>query len=627
MVAEESVLVILGASGDLCKRLLLPTIYNLACEGLLPERFAILGMARDAWTDAEFRERMSAGLAAFHTRTAYDASVAAALIEKLHYIPGEFDDPAAFARLKATLETLEAKLGTGGNVLLYLATTPALFGGIANQLADAGFARRPAGWSRLIVEKPFGKDLASARELNGVLLANWAENQIYRIDHYLGKETVQNLVAFRFSNALFEAVWNRKHIDHVQLTSSEAVGVEGRGGYYDKAGVLRDMIQNHLLQMISYVAMERPTSFRAEDVRDAKSRALQSVRIYSPDEVARNCVRGQYGPGKKTDGAPAVGYREEPSVAPNSITETFAALRLFIDNDRWRGVPFYIRSGKRLWKRGTELVVQFKKSSGDLFQGTAAAETLDANRLLFHVQPDQGIEFRFHAKSPGTNLALQTVNMRFDYREAFEASRGTGYEVLIHNALQGEMTLFSRNDLVEASWRIVQPIVDAWSADNAPDFPNYHAGSWGPKAASRLIEEDGFRWIEVLNRESLARIPLFASMSPVFLNKMALILKPTQASKGDAIVKKGDVGEEMYIISRGRAEATDDSGVVLKTLEEGDYFGELSLLEALPRSANVRATTHCDLFAVHKRDFDKLLADHPELSRDLRKAAMERYKK
>jgi glucose-6-phosphate 1-dehydrogenase len=272
------------------------------------------------------------------------------------------------------------------------------------------------------------------------------------------------------------------------------------------------------------------------------------------------------------------------------------------------------------------LVVQFKKSPGETFQGTPAADHLAANRLVFHVQPDQGIEVRFNAKSPGTRLALQRVNMRFDYREAFEAFRGTGYEILIYHALIGDMTLFSRNDLVEASWRIVQPILDAWSGGPAPDFPNYPAGSWGPQAASALIDEYGFRWIEILNRESLARIPLFASMTPVFLNKVAMILKPVPVAAGEVIVKKGDVGEEMYIICRGQAEATDDAGALLKKLDEGDYFGELSLLEARPRSANVRAATHCDLFSLNKSDFDKLLADHPELSRELRKAAAERYK-
>jgi glucose-6-phosphate 1-dehydrogenase len=623
--AEPCVLVILGASGDLCKRLLMPTLLNLACDGLLPDRFAVVGMARDLWSTDEFRTRMTDGLATFHTRASYDAGIGQELVAKLHYLPGEFDDPAAYARLDAYLRDLEAKLETGGNILLYLATTPALFGTIATQLAAAGFVRRPRGWSRLIVEKPFGKDLASARELNRVLLSNWSEEQIYRIDHYLGKETVQNFLAFRFSNALFEAVWNREHIDHVQLTSSEAVGVEGRGGYYDKAGVLRDMIQNHLLQMISYVAMEPPASFQAEAIRNAKVRLLESVRVFSHEEARRHCVRGQYGPGKKPDGTHAVGYREEPSVAPSSTTETFAALRLFIDNDRWRDVPFFIRSGKRLWKRGTELVVQFKKSSGEIFQGTAAARQLDANRLVFHVQPDQGIEFRFHAKSPGTRLALQKVNMRFDYKEAFEAFRGTGYEILIYNALIGEMTLFSRNDLVEASWRVVQPILDVWASDRAPDFPNYPAGSWGPIAASDLIEERGSLWVEILNRESLARIPLFASMSPVFLNKLAMILKPAQVSAGEVIVRKGDVGEEMYVIARGAAEATDETGKLLMKLDEGNYFGELSLLEARPRSANVVAVTHCDLFALHKTDFDKLLAEHPELSRDLRQAAVERY--
>ncbi|MCE9532561.1 MAG: glucose-6-phosphate dehydrogenase [Planctomycetes bacterium] len=625
-VAQPCVLAILGASGDLCKRLLMPTLYNLACDGLLPANFAIVGMSRDPSNTDEFRKRMSDALATFQTRAVYNPTIGEELVSKIHYIPGDFDDPAAYTRLEAMIRDLESRMDTGGNVLVYLATAPVMFGPIANQLAAAGFVKRPRGWTRLIVEKPFGKDLHSARDLNKVLLANWAENQIYRIDHYLGKETVQNFLAFRFSNLLFESVWNREHIDHIQLTASEAVGVEGRGGYYDKAGVLRDMIQNHLLQVISYVAMERPESFQGEAIRNAKAKLYESVRVYSPDEVRRNTVRGQYGPGKKPNGTPAVGYREEPSVPPTSITETFAALRLFIDNDRWRGVPFFIRSGKSLWKRGTELVVQFKKSPADIFKGTTAAEQLDANRLVFHIQPDQGIEFRFSAKSPGTQLSLQKVNMRFDYKESFEAFRGTGYEILIYNALLGDMTLFSRDDLVDAAWRIVQPILDVWATDTNPDFPNYPAGSWGPKAASALIEDSGFKWIEILNRESLARIPLFASTTPVFLNKLAMTLKPAQTEAGEMIVRKGEAGHEMYILCRGQAEATDEKGTVLKKLEEGDYFGELSLLDARPRAASVKAVTHCDLLALHKTEFDKLLAEHPDLARDLRKAAVERYK-
>src|SRR5262249_48077706 len=376
--------------------------------------------------------------------------------------------------------------------------------------------------------------------LNRTLLAHWSEEQIYRIDHYLGKETVQNILAFRFSNGIYEPLWNKNHVDHIQFTVSETVGVEGRGKYYDRTGVLRDMIQNHMFQMLAYLCMEPPVSFQADAIRNEKAKLLEAVRIMKPEDVPHNTVRGQYGPGKKPDGTPAPGYRQEKDVDPQSRTETFAAVKLHIDNWRWDGIPVYLRSGKSLWKRGTEIIVQFKKAPDVIFRGTPAAERLDANRLLFHIQPDQGIEFRFHAKAPGPLMFLQKVDMRFDYRESFEASRGTGYEVLLYNVMIGDATLFSRTDLVETAWRVAQPILDVWGQNPPDDFPNYPAGTWGPTAAFDLIQRDGRVWIEVINREVLVNVPLFQGASPTCLHSLAMMLKPIVFPAGEHIIRKGE---------------------------------------------------------------------------------------
>jgi glucose-6-phosphate 1-dehydrogenase len=623
--ADPCLLVIFGASGDLTKRLLMPALYNLASDGLLPQRFGVVGLALDPLSTDQFRARLSEDITKFCTRGPVDARTWDNLVGRLHYTPGNFGDPEAYRRLADLLTRLDAEYQTAGNVLFYLATPPSVFALISEHLDRAGFRQRDRGWTRVIVEKPFGHDLPSAVALNQALLAHWREDQIFRIDHYLGKETVQNLLAFRFSNEIFETLWNKHHVDHIQLTVAETVGVEQRGGYYDKVGVLRDMIQNHMFQMLAYVCMEPPSSFRANAVRNEKAKLLDAVRILRPDEVPLHAVRGQYGPGKKADGSPAPGYREEPNVAPQSATETYAALKLSIDNWRWEGVPVYLRSGKNLWKRGTEIVVQFKRAPEVIFRETPAMGRLESNHLIFHIQPEQGIEFRFHAKAPGPSLQLQKVNMRFDYREAFEAGRGTGYEVMLYTGMTGDATLFSRSDLVESAWRISRPILDAWAQAPAADFPNYPAGSWGPKAAYDLLARDGRRWLEVINRDVLGKVPLFQGGDPVFLRNLAIMLKPVVYAPGDFIIRQGEAGGDMYVVCRGRAEVLDGSGNVLNALNEGDFFGELSLLLSRPRAASVRATTPCELFVLEQGDFKNVLKEHRDLAESLRESARRRY--
>jgi glucose-6-phosphate 1-dehydrogenase len=406
---------------------------------------------------------------------------------------------------------------------------------------------------------------------------------------------------------------------------SETVGVEGRGKYYDNTGVLRDMMQNHMFQMLAYLCMEPPTSFQADAVRDEKARLLDAIRVMNAEQVARNAVRGQYGPGRKADGSPAAGYRQEKDVDPASGTETFAALRLFIDNKRWEGVPVYLRSGKALWKRGTEIIVQFKKVDEEIFRDTPGVTRLEPNRLLFHIQPDQGIEFRFHAKCPGPLMALQNVNMRFDYREAFEASRGTGYEVLLYNCMVGDATLFSRTDLVESAWKVAQPVLDAWAATPPKDFPNYPAGSWGPKAAFDLMARDDRHWVEVITPATLERVPLFQGAGPVFLRSLAMTLEPVVYEAGETIIRQGETGREMYFLCRGEVEAFDDKGKVLRTLGDGAFFGEISLLREGPRTASVRAVTPCDLFVLDKADFDRALEQYPHFASAVREIVATRY--
>jgi glucose-6-phosphate 1-dehydrogenase len=621
---ERCILVLFGASGDLAKRLLMPALYNLSCDHLLSRQFAVVGIAMDEWTSDSFRDRMSRDIRAFNTRADFDQTVWDDLCSRLYYTPGNFGDAAAYDRLHALVTQLDAQYQANGNVLFYLATPPSLFGLISAHLDQAGFKKMP-GWKRLIVEKPFGTDLPSAQALNGQILSYWQENQIYRVDHYLGKETVQNILAFRFANGMFEPLWNKQHIDHIQFTVSESVSVEGRGGYYDRSGVLRDMIQNHMFQMLAYVCMEPPHSFEADDIRDEKVKLLQGVRVYQPAEVLQNAVRGQYGAGKK-DERDCPAYRQEQNVNPQSTTETFAALKLVIDNRRWDGVPIYLRSGKALWMRGTHVVVQFKRPTSALFHGTADSK-LSANRLIFHIQPDQAIETRFLAKVPGPAMQLQPVNMRFSYGEAFRASRGTGYEVMIYSCMIGDPTLFSRTDLVETAWRIAQPFLDAWGSQPPTDFPNYAAGTWGPRSAHELIERDGRHWFEVVTRETLERVPLFRGGDALFLSQVSMALQPQAVSAGETIIQRGAAGAEMYLICRGEVEVLDGQGAMKDVMREGDCFGEVALLLSEPRTATVRARTACDLFVLGRVDFSRILRDHQQFAQAIEQIARERYQK
>jgi glucose-6-phosphate 1-dehydrogenase len=617
-------MIIFGASGDLTKRLLVPALYNLACDGLLSENFAMLGYARSELSNEAFREQMTADIKKFHTRQEFDQEAWDKLVSRFYYMAGGYDNPAYFQKLKAQVSELDSKHNTQGNVLFYCALSPKIFGTVCDNLYEAGFREGP-GWRRLILEKPFGTDLQSARKLNEEVLAHWNENQIYRIDHYLGKETVQNLLAFRFSNGIFEPLWNKNYIDNIQFNVSEEVDVGSRGGYYDSSGVLRDMMQNHMFQMLAYLCMEQPGSFEPDAIRNEKAKLLQAVRAYTPEEVERYVVRGQYGPLlDENDKVLKPGYRQEKDVPAESKTETYAAARFHIDNWRWEGTPVYLRSGKALWKRGTEIVVQFKKAPEALFRGTPVPQ-LHPNRLIFHVQPYQGIELQFQAKIPGPTLQLQPVNMRFSYAEAFKASRYTGYEVMIYSCSHGDATLFSRGDLVEAAWRAAQPLLDYWAATPAANFPNYERGSWGPKEASDLIEKDGRRWFEVVSDDVLKKVALFQDGDPLFLSQVIMALRSKMVEDGEMVIRKGEIGREMYLLARGEVEVLDDAGKVIKVLKTGDFFGEVALLMSTPRVANVRARTSCDLFVLDKTDFNRILRDHPQFAQGVMEVAKKRY--
>jgi glucose-6-phosphate 1-dehydrogenase len=480
--ADPCVLVIFGASGDLTRRKLLPALYNLAEAGLLPDRFAVLGVARPAIPEEEYRSQMQQRVRDAEGEP-LDSALWGKIVDRLHYLSGEFDDTELYVRLRETLANLDEKYGTGGNYLFYLAVPPALFGTVVLHLGSANLTDERGGrWRRVIVEKPFGHDLQSARALNAELSTSLDETQVYRIDHYLGKETVQNLLAFRFANGIFEPVWNRRYVDHVQMTVAEEVGIEGRGAYYDKAGGLRDMVQNHMFQLLTLVAMEPPISFRADDVHDEKVKVLHAVPPYGADDVRRSVVRGQYS-----------GYRNEKNVAPESATETFVAMRLFIDNWRWANVPFYLRTGKKMPKRLTEIAIQFKQPPFVLFRGTGI-DRLNPNVLIIRIQPNEGISLAFDAKVPGPLDKLGTVTMDFSYADYFGTEPSTGYETLLYDAMIGDQTLFHRMDMVEAGWQVVAPILSRWRRDAANGLAFYEPGTPGPQQAQELLASDSRQW-------------------------------------------------------------------------------------------------------------------------------------
>ncbi len=490
--AGPCAMVIFGASGDLTRRKLLPALQNLRRAGLLGDDFAVVAVARAAVDEPTFCAQWLSELERFAT-TPLEGKDREWVAERMRYVQGTLDAPETYARLAAVLAEVDATRRTAGNYLYYLSTPPALFGPVAGALAAAGLAdERDGRWRRLVVEKPFGHDLASARALNLKLLAAFDEPQIYRIDHYLGKETVQNLMVFRFANGIFEPVWNRRYIDHVQITVAETVGVEGRGGYYEGAGALRDMVQNHLFQLLALVAMEPPNSFEADAVRDERVKVLQAIRPFSRDDVDRFAVRGQYGVGAQ-ESQQVVGYRQEPSVQPLSSTETFAAMRVQLDTWRWADVPFYLRTGKRLPSRVSELAIQFKCAPIVMFR-EAGIGRLEPNLLIVRIQPDEGISLRFAAKVPAPGLQLGTVKMDFKYSDYFGATPATGYETLLYDCMHGDATQFHRADMVEASWGAVMPVLDVWANARAPQFPNYAAFTWGPEEAVEMMAREGRRW-------------------------------------------------------------------------------------------------------------------------------------
>lgn len=622
---DPCIMVIFGASGDLTKRLLIPSLFNLYCDNLLPDAFAILGMAMDDFTTDSFRDRMSEDVRNYSRQEQFDHHAWSVFCDKIHYMQGRFDDVNAFVQLKTFLQALDGRYDSGGNILFYMATPPAVFSMISTGLEGVGLNEERDHWRRIIVEKPFGSDLDSARQLNREILTYWKESQVYRIDHYLGKETVQNLLAFRFANGMFEPLWNRTHIDHIQITATEQVGVEWRGGYYDKSGVVRDMIQNHLFQMMAYLCMEPPVSFESEAIRNEKFKLLSAVRIMEPEEVRENAVRGQYGAGVKQDGSPAKPYRQEHLVHPDSNTETYAAVKLRIDNWRWHGVPVFLRSGKGLRTKSTEIVVQFRRAPEFTFRGTPAAGQLEANQLIFRIQPNEGIELRFLAKRPGPSMHMRKVNMNFEYDEAFVTHPGTGYETMLYDCMRGDASLFSRSDLVETSWQIVQPILDVWKSEKARDFPNYPFGSWGPKAAFDLPAAAHRRWLARSPKQALARVPMFEGSGPTMINAFAMMLKPRVYNAGDEIVRLGSVAGELFIIEQGRVEMVDARGWVKGELSDGQVFGELSLLLTKERQATMRALTYCAIYTLDKRDFSKVLMDRPQFAERMMQVARERY--
>jgi glucose-6-phosphate 1-dehydrogenase len=491
-VPDPSVLVLFGATGDLAHRKVVPALYHLWRTNLLPHEFVLLAIGRRPYDDDGFRAEIRTSLEQFSRSLPLDEVAWRAFSERISYFRLDFGDPAGFDGLASHLDALDESGGTRGNRLFYLATQPSQFAEIVAQLGRVGLdhERHEGGWRRVVIEKPFGHDLDSAKRLNREVGKVFRESQVYRIDHYLGKETVRNLLVFRFGNGIFEPLWNRRYVDHVQITVAESIGIENRGAFYEETGASRDVLQNHLLQLVSLVAMEPPATFEAEALRDEKVKVLRAIAIDHADPE-HEVVRGQYGPGWVA-ATQVAGYREEPDVDPASETETFVAARLTIDDWRWSGVPFYVRTGKRLPKRATEIAIQFREVPHRLFRDTAGDP--HPNLLAIRIQPDEGIMLRFGAKVPGLGMAIRPVTMDFTYGSAFSVDSPDAYETLILDALQGDASLFTRADEVEEAWSIVDPIVEAWAASPPPEFSNYDAGTWGPAAADDLLRSEGRRW-------------------------------------------------------------------------------------------------------------------------------------
>jgi glucose-6-phosphate 1-dehydrogenase len=490
-VAEPCTVVLFGASGDLAKRKVIPAMYDLAIHDALGSQFAIVGFARTTMTDESFRDMAGQAARTISEVGPIDPQKWNDFAANLFYQPGDYSNPEAYKQLAKRIAEIDAEKELCGNRLFYLSTPPEVYKDIIEQLGQAGLSKPCSenAWVRIIVEKPFGRDLATAKELNKIVLNVFEEKQVYRIDHYLGKDTVQNLLVLRFGNGIFEPLWNRNYVDHVQITAAETLGVERRGGFYETTGGLRDMIQSHVLQLTSLVAVEPPATFDANAVRNEKLKVLQSIRPFDLEMVARSVVRGQYAPGS-LNGKPMPGYRQEVGVNPESKTETFVSARLLIDNWRWAGVPFYLRTGKRLAKRSTEIVIEFRKAPHMVFR----EREIEPNRLILNIQPDEGISVSFSAKRPGTEMSIGNVTMKFGYQEGFGDPTRGAYSTLVNDCLRGDATLFDRGDNVEAAWALVEPILDVWSAARTATVPQYPSGSWGPRESDLLLEHDGRAW-------------------------------------------------------------------------------------------------------------------------------------
>ncbi len=488
--ADPCTIVIFGASGDLAKRKLIPALYELASHKSLARRFAIIGFARTKMTDEAFQARVEKAVREHEESGQVDESELREFVKSFAYVSGQYHHPEAFQHLARRLEELDREHRLEGNRLYYMATPPDVYPKVIEQIEKAKLARsvNETSWVRMVIEKPFGHDLASARRLNQAEFKVFDESQIYRIDHYLGKDTVQNVLVLRFGNGIFEPLWNRNYVDHVQITVAETLGVERRAAFYETTGATRDMIQSHVLQLAALVALEPPAAFDATAVRNEKIKVLQAIRPYTRETVARDVVSGQYGPGV-IDKKAVVGYRKEPGVAPDSDTETFVAARLWIDNWRWADVPFYLRTGKRLGRRSTEIAIQFRRAPHMVFRG----QDLAPNSLVLNIQPEEGIAVCFHAKLPGQEMRLRRVAMDFSYPAVFGGAGSSAYATLLNDCMRGNATLFDRADGVEAAWAIVDPILEAWQ-DRPRSFPNYAAGSWGPREADELLERDGKQW-------------------------------------------------------------------------------------------------------------------------------------